>query len=74
MRSALRGHIDPVLPTGLRSELTHRGLGSRLRQGRTDVVHQPIDALIQAAPWVLGGLAVYGLARAARRQSVTRRS
>jgi hypothetical protein len=67
VRSALRGHPDPIIPTGLRSELTNHGLKSRLRRGRTDVVHQPVDAVIQVVPWVLGGIAVYGLVRRFRR-------
>ncbi|MFI5911782.1 hypothetical protein [Dactylosporangium sp. NPDC051541] len=67
VRSALRGHPDPIVPTGLHAEVTHHGRASRLGRGRTDVGHQPIDAVIQAVPWVLGGVAVYGLVRRVRR-------
>ncbi|MDG6110467.1 hypothetical protein Daura_28415 [Dactylosporangium aurantiacum] len=66
VRSALHGHPDPVIPTGLRSEVTHHGLASRLRRRRTDLVHQPIDVVLQAVPWVLGGVAVAALVRRAR--------
>src|SRR3954468_12326740 len=43
---------NPVTETGIRSELTHHGLRSRLRAKRADVVHQALDPLIVAGPWV----------------------
>ncbi len=52
----------PELPahgTGLRSELTHHGLSSRLRRNRTDVVHQALDPVIVAAPWLVAAGAAY---------------
>jgi hypothetical protein len=55
---------NPVTETGVRSEVAHHGLRSRLGRGRTDVVHQPLDPLVVAGPWVLAGL---GAAAAARR-------
>lgn len=46
---------NPITETGLRSEVTGHGLGSRLGRTRTDLVHQPLDVAIVAGPWVLGG-------------------
>lgn len=51
--SVLRLRPDnPVTETGIRSEVTHGGLRSRLRRRRTDLVHQPLDVIIVAGPWV----------------------
>jgi hypothetical protein len=59
---------NPFTETGVRSELTHHGIASRRGTGRVDLVHQPLDAFIVVAPWVLvGGLgyrAVRALGRA----------
>lgn len=51
-----------IAETGIRGEVTHHGLSSRMGKKRVDVVHQPLDPVIVAAPWVLGGaLAFAGL-------------
>jgi hypothetical protein len=55
---------NPITQTGIRSEVTHGGFRSRLGHRRVDLVHQPMDVAIVAAPWVLGGV---GLLRVARR-------
>jgi hypothetical protein len=59
----------PFRETGLRTELAH-GLSSRLGQNRADVVHQALDPVVVAAPFVaVAGAAVAGaraLVRAAR--------
>ena len=64
LRSFVSRHPDnPVTETGVRSELTHHGLGSRLRRNRTDLAHQPLDQIIVAAPWVLGAGIAYAVVR-----------
>jgi hypothetical protein len=50
---------NPLTETGVRSELTHKGLSSRLGQKRADLKHQPLDPIIVAAPWVLAGWGAY---------------
>ena len=58
---------NPITQTGVRSELSHHGLRSRLGTGRTDLVHQPLDPLIVAGPWVVaGGAVLVGVRSAAR--------
>ena len=57
---------NPVTETGVLSEFKAHGLKSRLGQKRADVVHQPLDAVIVAGPWLLAGTAVYRLLRRAR--------
>ncbi len=60
---------NPVTESGVLSELSHSGLSSRVGQKRTDLVHQPLDAVIVAAPWVVGGrLAYNALGKVARRR------
>ena len=54
---------NPVTETGVVAELRHNGLASR-KGDRTDRVHQALDPLVVAGPWVLGALLTY---RAARR-------
>jgi hypothetical protein len=53
----------PATATGIRSEFTHHGLSSRLRRNRTDVVHQAMDPLVVAAPWLLAGGLAYLVVR-----------
>ena len=55
---------QPLTQTGVRSEFTHSGLGSRLRKGRADVNHQVLDPVIVAGPWVAAAGAAYLGARA----------
>lgn len=60
LESALGGEPDnPLTETGVVAELTRHGIRSRVGQGRVDVKHQPLDALIVAAPWLLAGYAAY---------------
>jgi hypothetical protein len=60
LRSFLTRHPDnPLTETGVRSEFTHHGLSSRLRGKRVDRVHQPLDPVIVAVPWLLAGGAAY---------------
>ena len=65
LRSFATLHPDnPITETGVRSEFTHHGLRSRIGVKRTDLVHQPLDPVIVAGPWVAGvALAVAGARR-----------
>ena len=56
----------PDVPaTGVGTELTHGGAGSR--RGRSDVRHQLLDPVIVAGPWVAGaGAAALGVRRVVR--------
>jgi hypothetical protein len=52
---------NPITETGIKAEFTHHGLSSRIGRGRTDLVHQPLDPVIVAGPWVAAvGAAVAG--------------
>ena len=69
LRSFGTVHPDnPITETGVLSEFSRKGLGSRIGRGRTDVVHQPLDPVIVAGPWVLAGGVVYSAVRALRRR------
>ena len=70
LSSLLSGHPDnPITETGVRTELSHDGAGSR--KGRSDARHQVIDPVLVAGPYVAAaGAAVLGvraLVRAVRR-------
>jgi hypothetical protein len=54
---------NPITETGVRSEFTHHGLKSRIGTKRTDLVHQPLDPIIIAGPWVAAAGAAYVGAR-----------
>ncbi|MDX6250950.1 MAG: hypothetical protein QOF10_4310 [Kribbellaceae bacterium] len=71
LKSFLTLHPDNLITeTGIRSELSHHGLSSRLHQKRADLVHQSLDPIIIAAPWVIGGAIMFSLVkRLARRGS-----
>ncbi len=62
---------NPITETGVRTEFTHHGLSSRMRHRRADRVHQLLDPVIVAGPWVAAaGSVVVGarrLLRAVRR-------
>ena len=55
---------NPITETGVKAEFTHGGLSSRLGKKRTDVVHQSLDPVVVAGPWVV---AVAGTVLGARR-------
>jgi hypothetical protein len=48
---------NPITETGIKAEFTHHGLSSRLGRNRTDLVHQPLDPVIVAGPWVAAAVA-----------------
>jgi len=68
LRSFLTTRPDnPVTETGVRSEFTHSGLSSRLGTKRTDLVHQSLDPIVVAGPWLLAvGGAFLGVRRLVR--------
>jgi hypothetical protein len=69
LRSFLTTRPDnPITETGIKAELTHHGLSSRFRQGRTDLRHQWLDPVIVAGPWVAAGAAGYSVARRVTRR------
>ncbi|WP_461172352.1 hypothetical protein M1D93_15335 [Arthrobacter sp. Z1-9] len=63
---------NPLTETGVLSEFSRHGVGSRFGKKRADVNHQWIDPLLVGGPWVLAGLggvvAVRALRRAAGRR------
>ncbi len=55
---------NPVTETGVLGEFSHHGIASRLGKKRADLVHQPLDAIIVAGPWLVAGRVAYvGLKR-----------
>ncbi|MCQ4121611.1 hypothetical protein [Rhodococcus tibetensis] len=59
LASFLTLHPDnPVTETGIRSELSHHGVSSRLGKKRADLSHLWMDPIIVAAPWVLSAAGV----------------
>jgi hypothetical protein len=64
LRSLLTLRPDnPITETGVISEFTHHGVTSRFGTKRTDLVHQALDPVIVAAPWVAAAAAAYSGAR-----------
>jgi hypothetical protein len=58
---------NPITETGVLSEFSHHGLKSRLGRKRTDWVHQVLDPVIVAGPWVAAaGVAFSGARRLVR--------
>ena len=69
----LKGHPDnPVTETGVLSEFKNRAYRTRFGQHRADLVHQPLDLVLWAAPYaaIAGGL--YMLTRAGRKRRFAR--
>ena len=58
---------NPITQTGVLSEFSRHGIASRFGKRRADLVHQPLDAIIVAGPWVLAGGAAYVGLRAVTR-------
>jgi hypothetical protein len=53
LRSLATAHPDnPVTETGVLSELSRHPIASRVGQKRADLVHQPLDPIIVAGPWI----------------------
>jgi hypothetical protein len=49
---------NPLTETGIKSELTHHGIKSRMGRKRADRAHTWMDPIIVAGPWVLSGEAI----------------
>ena len=72
VESALRSFLtlrpdNPVTQTGVLSEVRRHGLSSRLGRGRADVVHQALDPVVVAGPWVAAAAVGYAVVRRLRR-------
>ena len=68
LRSFASLHPDnPITETGILSEIKHHGFRSRRGQKRADLVHQSLDPVIVAGPWIIAGVLVYRAARRIRR-------
>lgn len=64
LASLLTRHPDNVVAeTGVRAELTHGGLSSRLGHRRADVFHHSLDPIVVLGPWVIAGAAGVAVAR-----------
>jgi hypothetical protein len=64
---------NPVTETGVLSEFSRHGMGSRFGKKRADVNHQWIDPLVVGGPWVLAGLGGVVAVRALRRAAMGRK-
>jgi hypothetical protein len=54
---------NPITQTGVLSEFRRHPISSRIGQRRTDLVHQPLDPVIVAGPWLVAGGLAYALVR-----------
>jgi hypothetical protein len=59
---------NPVTETGVLSEFSRHGVGSRFGKKRADLNHQWIDPLVAAAPWLLAGAGVAAVVKALGRR------
>src|SRR4051812_20187351 len=67
-RSFATLHPDnPVTETGVLSEFSRHGIRSRVGRKRADVVHQTLDPVIVAGPWIAAAGAVYVVLRSWRK-------
>ncbi len=60
---------NPVTETGVFSEFSRHGLGSRFGKKRADVRHQWIDPILVGGPWVAAGLGAAAVVRALTRKN-----
>jgi hypothetical protein len=73
LRSFATLHPDnPVTETGVLSEFSRHGMGSRFGKKRADVNHMWIDPLVVGGPWVLAALGGIVAVRALKRAAVGR--
>jgi hypothetical protein len=59
---------NPVTQTGVLSEFRRHPIASRVGRKRADLVHQPLDPVIVAGPWVLAAYLGLKAVRRARRR------
>jgi hypothetical protein len=64
---------NPITETGIRAEVTHHGARSRFRRQRSDVVHQVLDPVLVAGPWVAAVALVWKAVGKVRRASASSR-
>ncbi|HEX2214591.1 MAG TPA: hypothetical protein VHH12_14300 [Mycobacterium sp.] len=64
---------NPITETGVLSEFSRHGVASRIGKKRTDLVHQPLDPVIVAGPWLLAGGFAYAGFQALSRVRARRR-
>ena len=57
---------NPITETGVRSEITHGGVSSRVGRKRADLSHTWLDPFIVAAPWLVSLGAMLAVANAIR--------
>jgi hypothetical protein len=57
---------NPVTETGMLSEFSGHGVGSRFGRKRADLSHQWLDPVVVGVPWVLAGAGVVAALRALR--------
>ncbi|WP_454051116.1 hypothetical protein [Cellulomonas sp. Marseille-Q8402] len=57
---------NPITETGVLSEPRRHPIASR--RGRVDVRHQPLDVVLVAGPWILGGAVAVAAIRTALRR------
>jgi hypothetical protein len=67
VRSLLTLRPDPIA-TGLRSEVSSHGFGSRVGRRRTDLKHQWLDPIIVLSPWIATATAGYTIGKRVRRR------
>ncbi|HWM18481.1 MAG TPA: hypothetical protein VNO51_02255 [Ilumatobacteraceae bacterium] len=68
LRSFASRHPDNLITeTGILSEIKHHGLQSRRGQKRADLVHQTLDPIIIAGPWIVAVILAYRTVRRIRR-------
>ena len=60
---------NPITQTGVLREFKRHPIASRVGQKRADLVHQTLDPIIVAGPWLAAGGLVYVGLRALRRSS-----
>lgn len=69
LRSFATLHPDnPVTETGVLSEFRRHGIASRVGKHRADVLHQTLDPVLVAGPWVAAAYVGYRAARRLRRR------
>jgi hypothetical protein len=54
---------NPITETGIKAELTHNGMKSRVSRKRVDTHHMWLDPLIVGGPWLLGAAVIARLLR-----------
>lgn len=56
---------DPITQSGILGERGHKPFASRFGRGRADLKHAWLDPILVLGPWLLAGVLVFALGRAA---------